>query len=945
MCSNQKIIVFNFIFSVALCFLLLTESKLVAQWQFAKDFKVNDDTELDIEQNRPAIACNSSGKFVMTWNDLRNKGDYYYDIYAQIFGANGELVGNNFYVIYKLFLQAEPDIAIKQDGSFIITWLDDTGGCAPEMEFNLYAKFYDTDGIPSAQIQVNDLKCSVWQSQPQVKFAASGNFVVVWTDQRDGFYDGTRPLGRIFCQMYDADSNPIGNNFKVNEPVDKTKECKHPSAAMDENSNFIIIWHDNRNGNFDIYGQCYLSNGTPVGSNFLINDDNSATNQNFPVVDMRADGSFVVCWVDKRNSEEDIFAQRFDSNGNPIGANFKVSDIFENSAQKYPTIALKSDGKFVIAWQDNRNGDYDIYTQKYDADGAKIGVNIRLNDDNGSASQEKPDVACSGEKIYYTWQDNRIPNENYDVFARVVYFASNDQWLAVNSPELADKWIIGETSQITWSTSEALGSTLVIELSTDNGTNWKTLTSSVPFDAAYFEYTPNELEVSDQCQVKISSNNYPSISDISDRFNIFKPAKSYHAKQFFCSTDPILLDGNLNEPIWSDVKAESLLFGGVPEQWTANWTDFTDLLVTWKAIWSPENNRIYLGIEVTDDTRGTLDNNDPNESLFYPFNDESVELYVDGDHSGGLYQGSYESAQQWLITTENLRILNYYVADKLGVYSGNALQSAVTLGSDGNWVIEAELTIYNTFETAERTLAPGDTIGWDIWHNDSDDETVENSKYARDHQTGWYYTEQAYKNADCFGNLILSDMVVPVELRSFEAQVNRNCVQLIWHTSSESNNYGFEIQRSFNGINFEKISFIQGKGTVTSHQNYIFEDKNISAAVYYYRLKQVDYNGKYCFSSVIRVEVNRPSVYHLYPGYPNPFNPETNICYDLPETQQVVLKIYNLNGQEIAILVDKMQQSGSYSVEWNAKDQPSGIYICKMKAGSFSSSLKLIVVK
>jgi hypothetical protein len=939
--KNYNMIWFSTIYTIS-------QSYFIYSQQFFSDGKRNGPNILidrkivsEVRRYYPALACNNPGKFVITWDDNRNESDWT-DVYAQILGSNGKFIRDNFAVIIKAYTDRDPEVALRDDGSFIVLWKDDAK-CAPDEEFNLYAKWYDPDWIPSKKFKVNDVDCSVYFYMPKVEISPTGSFIIVWTDQRD-----TWKNGKIRCQMYDANSNPIGANFEINDPVERNIKCEKPSLGIDANGNFIVVWETDLNGyrdNWDIYGKIFHSDGSPYQANFMINDDGGSSDQFHPAVDMLADGSFVVTWNDTREGNNDIFAQRYDSNWNPIGNNFIVNDGGLTSRQFNPSIAFTADGKFVIAWQDARNRNDDIYAQKFDADGNKIGGNYRVSDDDGAAIQSNPQVDCSGENIYFTWQDNRIPNEKDNIFARVEPFSGVQHWIDIKQPKAGDKWFINQAQQIKW-TCSALGGTVKIELSTDYGNSWKTLTSDIAYDAADFDCTPIASEISDECLIKISSNDHPGISDLSDRFNIFKPTKNYVAKQFFNSLDPITLDGNLTEPIWSEVKAESLLCGGEPEQWTANWTDFAYLMVTWKAIWSPENNRVYAGIEIADDVRGTLDNNDPQESPFYPFNDESLELYVDGDHSGGFFQGSCLSAQQWLITTENKRILNYYnIAGKFGVYFGNAIQTAVTLGGNGNWVIEAELVIINHFETAARTLAPGDTIGWDVWYNDSDNDAYENGKYVRDHQTGWYYTEQAYENADPFGNLILSDIVVPVELYSFEAFVTDDRVQLKWQTASESSNYGFEVQRSNNGINFEKISFVPGSGTTNSSRSYTFHDKNVSQSMNYYRLKILDYDGNYSFSSIVQVCLSQPKRFHLYANYPNPFNPETTITYDLADAKLVVIKIYNLSGKEVATLLNEHQKPGSYSILWNARSVPSGIYLCRMKAGSYRESFKLTILK
>ncbi len=90
--------------------------------------------------------------------------------------------------------------------------------------------------------------------------------------------------------------------------------------------------------------------------------------------------------------------------------------------------------------------------------------------------------------------------------------------------------------------------------------------------------------------------------------------------------------------------------------------------------------------------------------------------------------------------------------------------------------------------------------------------------------------------------------------------------------------------------------------------------------------------------------------YHLFPNYPNPFNPTTTIKYNIPKTSNVVLKIYNLIGQEIATLVNEKQNAGEKSVIWNGKDHSgqrvsSGVYIYQLKADDYTKNRKMIFMK
>ncbi|MBN2012492.1 T9SS type A sorting domain-containing protein [candidate division KSB1 bacterium] len=85
--------------------------------------------------------------------------------------------------------------------------------------------------------------------------------------------------------------------------------------------------------------------------------------------------------------------------------------------------------------------------------------------------------------------------------------------------------------------------------------------------------------------------------------------------------------------------------------------------------------------------------------------------------------------------------------------------------------------------------------------------------------------------------------------------------------------------------------------------------------------------------------------FRLDQNFPNPFNPETTISYHLPSSGYVVVKIFNLRGQEVATLVNGIQDAGDYSIQWHPENLPSGPYFYQMKSGVFSATRKLLVQK
>ena len=195
---------------------------------------------------------------------------------------------------------------------------------------------------------------------------------------------------------------------------------------------------------------------------------------------------------------------------------------------------------------------------------------------------------------------------------------------------------------------------------------------------------------------------------------------------------------------------------------------------------------------------------------------------------------------------------------------------------------------------------------------------------------------------------------VPVELISFTAEVDNNVVTLFWQTATETNNSGFEILRSTQNDNkgWERVEFVEGKGTTTDIQSYSFTDKP-EAGKYIYRLKQIDFDGTFAYSSEIEVEVKAPNVFSLEQNYPNPFNPTTKIKYTIPaspksspkERTLITMKIYDILGNEVATLVNEEQAPGVYEVEFEGTGLPSGVYFYQLMAGSFIETKKMVLMK
>ncbi|MDZ7268028.1 MAG: Ig-like domain-containing protein [candidate division KSB1 bacterium] len=192
---------------------------------------------------------------------------------------------------------------------------------------------------------------------------------------------------------------------------------------------------------------------------------------------------------------------------------------------------------------------------------------------------------------------------------------------------------------------------------------------------------------------------------------------------------------------------------------------------------------------------------------------------------------------------------------------------------------------------------------------------------------------------------------VPVVLISFSASANGgNGVKLEWRTGGESQNLGFNLLRSVTREGgYRKLN----RGLIPPRPDgeYSFVDTDITAGSrYFYKLEDVDATGNVTTHGPIQIEAAVPTEFALRQNFPNPFNPSTNIQYQLPRPAQVRLVIYNALGQFVRLLVHREQPAGFHTVVWDGRDRngnpvPSGIYHYRLEAEGFVMTKKMVLAK
>jgi len=188
------------------------------------------------------------------------------------------------------------------------------------------------------------------------------------------------------------------------------------------------------------------------------------------------------------------------------------------------------------------------------------------------------------------------------------------------------------------------------------------------------------------------------------------------------------------------------------------------------------------------------------------------------------------------------------------------------------------------------------------------------------------------------------DNILPVEIQSITAHTDGEQIILSWETVTETNNFGFFIQSSENQENWVDRGFIAGYGNSISNQKYEFTFNLKDKRARWIRLRQVDFDGTEEYTQAIEIKA-LPSEFTLDQNYPNPFNPETRINFAVPKPGFVSLKVYDLLGKEVAVIVNGELASGNYSRVFNAADLPSGVYVYRLEAEGTSISRKMNLLK
>ena len=360
-------------------------------------------------QQRPAIAMDDNGNYIIVWESLEQDGDGY-GIYFQAYDNAGTPQGSETIVNTTTNNdQRMPDIAMDSDGDFVITWQSYS---QDGDSWGVYYQRFNNARVAQGNETLVNTTTNGKQCSPKVTMDDAGNFAIVWES-----------TGDIYAALYNADGTTAKTEFSINSTT--TNQQIYPNIAMDSDGDFVIVWQSYaQDGNgFGIYGQRYNAAGTAQSTNFLVNTTTSGQ-QLCPNIAMNGSGDFVIVWTDNATdgNQEGIYAQRYDAAGTTQGSETLINTTTAGS-QDNADIAMNDDGAYIIVWNSYaQDGGYmGVYHQSYTATGELIGSETKSNTTT-NYFQQFPKVAVQGmNTATIIWQDgnqnesNTLDGSNYGV--------------------------------------------------------------------------------------------------------------------------------------------------------------------------------------------------------------------------------------------------------------------------------------------------------------------------------------------------------------------------------------------------------------------------------------------------------------------------------------------------------------------------------------------------
>ena len=359
------------------------------------------------EQYTPKIINDGANGAIITWYD--NRIDNNWNIYAQRINANGvvQWTVDGEPICTAAGNQSMQQITSDNFGGAIIAWSDGRNG-GPDADIYIQR----INPIGTVQFPTNGVAvctASYFQGSPQLASDGNNGVIITWNDSRSN--DG-------FADIYSQRVSSTGLVYWPNNGVlicNANNNQNDPKIVADGTGGAIICWFDNRNGNPNIYAQKVNATGLnqwPVNG---ISVCSASFYQGFQQIISDNSGGAYITWEDRRSgfgSGSDIYAQKINTTGLPQWTVDGIAVCSSAPVQKNPQLCLNNSGNVVITWQDDYNN---IYAQAVTPTATLLWTINGEIVSNAINVQANPQLVSSANEIIIAWDDTR--NSNYDIYA------------------------------------------------------------------------------------------------------------------------------------------------------------------------------------------------------------------------------------------------------------------------------------------------------------------------------------------------------------------------------------------------------------------------------------------------------------------------------------------------------------------------------------------------
>ncbi|WP_338086792.1 cadherin-like domain-containing protein [Magnetospirillum aberrantis] len=306
--------------------------------------------------------------------------------------------------------QLAPIITRLADGSFVVAWIsNDQDGSGS----GVYAQLYSPAGIrQGGEFRINTYTTNN-QNLSMVRLLANGNFVVSWTSyKQDGSGYGS------YAQVFTQDGQKVGREFRINTYTANDQYVADIQALP--NGNFVVVWDSpGQDGSSNgLYSAIFSSTGSSVVGETPVNTTTFSA-QSGPSIAVLSDGSFVIAWgsASQDNGTNGLYAQRYGVSGQKLGGEFRLNTTSSGS-QNFVKLLKLDDGGFLATWRTDVPGNW-LIGQKFNAAGEMVDGEFRIDNGGSGVKQTSSLNRLADGNILIVWLSYGQDGDNYGVFARL----------------------------------------------------------------------------------------------------------------------------------------------------------------------------------------------------------------------------------------------------------------------------------------------------------------------------------------------------------------------------------------------------------------------------------------------------------------------------------------------------------------------------------------------